>query len=171
MEKLKHSKQTEQDFLEILEKNKKLIFKIANVYGKNDEEIKDLVQEITFQLWKSFPDYNPKYAISTWMYRIALNVSISFYRKEKSRNKIHLELSHQHHILFWEEQSQDDQLKLLYQFIDQLKTIEKAVIVLYLEGRKNAEIAEIMGISVSNVSTKINRIKLKLSKDFKTIKQ
>ena len=171
MEKLKHSKQTEQEFLELLEKNKKLVFKIANVYGRNEEEIKDLVQEITLQLWKSFPGYNPKYAISTWMYRIALNVSISFYRKEKSRNKIHQELSDQPYILFWEEQTQDDQLKILHQFIEQLKTFEKAVIVLYLEGKKNHEIADILGISATNVSTKLNRIKTKLSMDFKTIKQ
>ncbi len=171
MEKLKHSNQTDQEFIELLEKNKKLVFKIANVYGKNEEEIKDLVQEITLQLWKSFPGYNPKYAITTWMYRIALNVSISFYRKEKSRKKIHQELSDKSQILFWEEYKQDDKLTLLYRFIDQLKTFEKAVIVLYLEGRKNTEIAEILGISSSNVSTKLNRIKTKLSKDFKTIKQ
>ncbi len=170
MEKLKHSKQAEQEFLELLERNKKLIFKIANVYGKNEEEIKDLVQEITLQLWKSFSEYNPKYAISTWIYRIALNVSISFYRKEKSRNKIHREFSSQPHILFWDENIYDEQFKLLYRFIEQLKTFEKAVIVLFLEGKRNQEIAEILGISVSNVSTKLNRIKAKLSKDFKTIK-
>jgi RNA polymerase sigma-70 factor (ECF subfamily) len=170
LEKLKHSKQTEQEFLELLERNKKLIFKIANVYGKNDEEIKDLVQEITLQLWKSFSEYNSKYAISTWIYRIALNVSISFYRKEKSRNRIHREISSQPHILFWDENIYDEKLKLLYRFIEQLKTFEKAVIVLFLEGKRNQEIADILGISVSNVSTKLNRIKTKLSKDFKTIK-
>ncbi len=84
MEKLKHSKQTEQEFLELLEKNKKLVFKIANVYGKSDEGIKDLVQEITLQLWKSFPDYNPKFAISTWMYRIALNIHLKKIPRQKS---------------------------------------------------------------------------------------
>lgn len=171
MEKLKHSKKIEQDFLELLEKNKKLVFKIANVYSRNEEEIKDLVQEITLQLWKSFPGYNPEFAVSTWMYRIALNVSISYYRKEKSRNKIHQELSNQPQILVWDEQTQDEKLKLLYRFIEQLKTFEKAVIVLYLEGKKNIEIAEILGISATNVSTKLNRIKSKLSKDFKTIKK
>jgi RNA polymerase sigma-70 factor (ECF subfamily) len=171
LEKLKHSKKIEQDFLELLEKNKKLVFKIANVYSRNEEEIKDLVQEITLQLWKSFPGYNPEFAVSTWMYRIALNVSISYYRKEKSRNKIHQELSNQPQILVWDEQTQDEKLKLLYRFIEQLKTFEKAVIVLYLEGKKNIEIAEILGISATNVSTKLNRIKSKLSKDFKTIKK
>lgn len=168
MKDLRHSSKLEQEFLELLENNKKLVFKIANVYGKNNEEIKDLVQEITLQLWKSFPEYNPKFAISTWMYRIALNVSISFYRKEKSRKKVHQEIEQQTHIFSWEDQIIDDQLKLLYQFIEQLKAFEKALIVLYLEGKKNYEIAEIMGISITNISTKLNRIKTKLSKNFKT---
>ncbi len=154
----------------MLEKNKKLLLKIANVYRKNNEEIKDLVQEITLQLWKSFPDYNPEFAVSTWMYRIALNVSISFYRKEKSRKKLHQNFEQQTHIFYWEEQILDERFKQLYQFIEQLKAFEKALIVLYLEGKKNPEIAEIMGISATNVSTILNRIKTKLSNNFKTIK-
>jgi len=167
---LKDSSKLEQEFLELLEINKRLVFKIANIYGKNNEEIKDLIQEITLQLWKSFPDYNPEFAITTWMYRIALNVSISFYRKEKSRKKVHQDLEQNKQILYWEEPIFDDQLKLLYRFIEQLKAFEKAIIILHLEERKNPEIADIMGISVTNVSTILNRIRTKLSKNFKTIK-
>ena len=170
METLKDSTKIKEEFLELLEKNKKLLLKIANVYGKNNEEIKDLVQEITLQLWKSFPDYNPEFAVSTWMYRIALNVSISFYRKEKSRKKLHQNFEQQAHIFYWEEQIFDERFKQLYQFIEQLKAFEKALIVLYLEGKKNTEIAEILGISATNVSTILNRIKTKLSNNFKTIK-
>ncbi len=167
---MKDSTKIKEEFLELLEKNKKLLLKIANVYRKNNEEIKDLVQEITLQLWKSFPDYNPEFAVSTWMYRIALNVSISFYRKEKSRKKLHQNFEQQTHIFYWEEQILDERFKQLYQFIEQLKAFEKALIVLYLEGKKNPEIAEIMGISATNVSTILNRIKTKLSNNFKTIK-
>jgi RNA polymerase sigma factor (sigma-70 family) len=170
LETLKDSSKLKEEFLELLEKNKKLLFKIANVYGKNNEEIKDLVQEITLQLWKSFPDYNPEFAVSTWMYRIALNVSISFYRKEKSRKKLHQNIEKEAHIFFWEEEIFDERFKQLYQFIEQLKAFEKALIVLYLEGKKNTEIAEIMGISATNVSTILNRIRTKLSNNFKTIK-
>ena len=170
METLKDSSKLKEEFLELLEKNKKLLFKIANVYGKNNEEIKDLVQEITLQLWKSFPYYNPEFAVSTWMYRIALNVSISFYRKEKSRKKLHQNIEKEAHIFFWEEEIFDERFKQLYQFIEQLKAFEKALIVLYLEGKKNAEIAEIMGISATNVSTILNRIRTKLGNNFKTIK-
>ena len=167
---MKDSSKLGQQFLELLENNKKLVFKIANVYGKNDEEIKDLVQEITLQLWKSFPDYNPDFAVSTWMYRIALNVSISFYRKEKSRKKLHQNFEKEAHIFYWEEQTFDEKFKQLYHFIGQLKAFEKALIVLYLEGKKNSEIADIMGISATNVSTILNRIKTKLSNNFKTNK-
>ena len=167
---MKDSTKIKEEFLELLEKNKKLLLKIANVYGKNNEEIKDLVQEITLQLWKSFPDYNPEFAVSTWMYRIALNVSISFYRKEKSRKKLHQNFEQQTHIFYWEEQILDERFKQLYRLIEQLKAFEKALIVLYLEGKKNPEIAEIMGISATNVSTILNRIKTKLSNNFKTIK-
>lgn len=167
---MKESSKLGQEFLELLENNKKLVFKIANVYGKNDEEFKDLVQEITLQLWKSFPDYNPEFAVSTWIYRIALNVSISFYRKEKSRKKLHQNFEKQAQIFYWEEQIFDERFKQLYQFIEQLKAFEKALIVLYLEGKKNAEISEIMGISATNVSTILNRIRNKLSNNFKTIK-
>ena len=170
METLKDSTKIKEEFLELLEKNKKLLLKIANVYGKNNEEIKDLVQEITLQLWKSFPDYNPEFAVSTWMYRIALNVSISFYRKEKSRKKLHQNYEQQTHIFYWEEQILDERFKQLYRLIEQLKAFEKALIVLYLEGKKNTEIAEILGISATNVSTILNRIKTKLSNNFKTIK-
>ena len=167
---MKDSTKIKEEFLELLEKNKKLLLKIANVYGKNNEEIKDLVQEITLQLWKSFPDYNPEFAVSTWMYRIALNVSISFYRKEKSRKKLHQNFEQQAHIFYLEEQIFDERFKQLYQLIEQLKAFEKALIVLYLEGKKNTEIAEILGISATNVSTILNRIKTKLSNNFKTIK-
>ena len=167
---MKDSTKIKEEFLELLEKNKKLLLKIANVYGKNNEEIKDLVQEITLQLWKSFPDYNPEFAVSTWMYRIALNVSISFYRKEKSRKKLHQNFEQQAHIFYLEEQIFDERFKQFYQLIEQLKAFEKALIVLYLEGKKNTEIAEILGISATNVSTILNRIKTKLSNNFKTIK-
>lgn len=167
---MKDSSKLGQEFLELLENNKKLVFKIANVYSKNDEEIKDLVQEITLQLWKSFPDYNPEFAVSTWIYRIALNVSISFYRKEKSRKTFHQNFEKQAQFFYWEEQIFDERFKQLYQFIEQLKAFEKALIVLYLEGKKNAEIADIMGISATNVSTILNRIRTKLSNNFKTIK-
>ena len=76
------------NFLVIVENNKGILFKVANSYCRNNEDRKDLVQEIILQLWKSFDSYNEKFKYSTWIYRISLNVAISFYRKESSRKRI-----------------------------------------------------------------------------------
>ena len=75
-------------FLSVIENNKGIIYKVANSYCKDDEDRKDLVQEIIFQLWQSFGKYDDQYKLSTWMYRIALNVAISFYRKGSRRKDI-----------------------------------------------------------------------------------
>ena len=77
-----------QTFLAIIEANKGIVYKIANSYCRNEENRKDLIQEIILQLWLSFPKYDEQYKLTTWMYRIALNVSISFYRKENRRDEI-----------------------------------------------------------------------------------
>jgi RNA polymerase sigma factor (sigma-70 family) len=74
-------------FTDILENHKKLIFKIASSYCGDPEDKKDQIQEIVLQLWKAYPKYDNRFALSTWIYRIALNVSISYYKKEKSQKK------------------------------------------------------------------------------------
>ena len=162
-------KSQEDHFLEVIEENKKLIFKIANSYCKDSEDRKDLVQEIVLQLYKAFPKYNDTYAITTWIYRIALNISISFYRKEKSRKKTTENYKNVIELVEDSEEFKNEQSKLLYSFIDNLNSIDKAIIILFLEGRKNKEIAEVMGFSISNVSTRMNRIKSKLSSNVKSI--
>jgi len=73
-----------EKFIEILDSHKRMIYKVVNSYCVNQEDRKDLEQEIIIQLWKSFDNYNPDFSYSTWIYRIALNVAISFFRKQKS---------------------------------------------------------------------------------------
>ncbi|BAO76549.1 RNA polymerase sigma factor [Winogradskyella sp. PG-2] len=73
-----------EQFIRTIDEHKKIIYKIVNSYCQNKEDRKDLEQEIIIQLWNSFDNYNSDYKYSTWMYRIALNVAISFYRKEKN---------------------------------------------------------------------------------------
>ena len=159
----------EAQFLELLEQYKKLIFKIANSYCRNGEDRKDLLQEITLQLWKAFPNYNNAYALSTWIYRISLNVAISFYRKEKSREK--WLATYREVFVFTEEDTAEEtqQYEVLYKLIETLNALDKALVILYMEGKKYKEIAEITGISATNVSTRINRIKTKLSSQTKTL--
>lgn len=166
---MKQLTKQEQDFSAIIETHKKLIFKIANTYCNNKEDRKDLFQEIVLQLWKAFPKYNPQFAITTWMYRIALNVSISYYR-QTSKRKIQTVSDNQYILEIAEttdfDNPKDEQLKQLYQFISELKELDKALILLYLEGNKQEVIADILGISKTNVATKIGRIKTKLKKRF-----
>ena len=161
-----------ENFTTILENYKRLIFKVAAIYCRDPEERKDLVQEISLQIWKSLPNYNDQFALSTWIYRIALNVSISHIRKETTREKIHREYHHDRDLVVMENDTvTEENLNRLYGFINNLKPIDKGVIILYLEGRPNAEIADIMGMSVTNISTRIHRIKNSISKDFRTLNE
>ncbi len=159
-------------FLSILENHKGIIYKIANSYCRDDDVRKDLVQEIIIQLWMSFDRYDSKYKYSTWIYKIALNTSISSYRKNKTRDKGILEFSEILQTSNYEIESFEDDLniKLLQKFIRELKEIDKALILLYLDGLNQKEISKIMGITPSNISTKINRIKKALKLKFTTYK-
>lgn len=122
----------------------------------------DLFQEILYQLWKSFPTFRGEAKVSTWMYQIALNTAITNFKKTK-RRIITQDLSEQHSVAdFSENADTEERLKELYQAINQLNSIEKAIIMLYLEENTYQEIAKIMGITENNVGVKINRIKTKL---------
>ena len=158
-------------FLSVIESHKGVIYKVANSYCKDPEDKKDLVQEIIFQLWKSFDGYDSKYKHSTWIFRIALNVAISSYRKENRRKEIANPLSKNIFSITETETGKETEsnILLLQQFIFGLKELDKALMLLYLEEKSHKEIAEIMGTSESNISTKINRIKTALKEKFKTL--
>ena len=159
--------QSKEDFLSIIDANKRIIFKICNSYCKNADDREDLAQEIIFQLWKSWSSFNANYKLSTWMYRIALNVAISFYRKERKTTDTVLMGDHVIEIADEQiEESLETNLNALQQFINELKPLDKALMILYLEEKPQKEIAEIMGITSSNVATKIGRIKEQLKQKF-----
>jgi RNA polymerase sigma-70 factor (ECF subfamily) len=163
----------EKDFVEVIESHKNLLYKIAHTYCKDSQDQNDLVQDIILQIWQSFEKYNQQYKYSTWIYRIALNVAINFYKKEKRKKGILHPISPRIFNLgetngFFE---QDERGQWLQKFISELKEIDKALIILYLEEKSYKEIAEIMGISETNVSTKIGRIKASLKQKFSTINE
>ncbi|GAB2778532.1 sigma-70 family RNA polymerase sigma factor [Rhabdobacter roseus] len=149
-----------------------MLYKIANSYCPDREDRQDLVQEMIGQLWKSFDRYTDQYKYSTWIYRIALNVAISFYRKENRRRNLSDALSVE--LLHVQEASTPDEVEehlgLLQQFISELKELDKALMLLYLEEKSHKEIAEIMGLSETNVATKVGRIKSRLKQKFSTLK-
>ena len=161
---------TEKEFVEFLDNYKGLISKVSGIYCHNPEEKKDLIQEIIIQLWKAFPKYNNKYSLATWMYRIAFNVSISFLRHGNSQRRFREAFKKE---MTWVElnpPSNDERIEKLYHFIDLLKPLDKAIIMLYLEEQSNKEIAHILGLSESNVSTRKLRIKETLRSYFENQK-
>lgn len=150
----------EKEFMEMIQQHNGIIYKVAYFYQSKESVIDDLYQEIVLNLWRAFPDFKGNSSRSTWVYRVALNTCISFFRRSTKRPK-YVELSPEMKAV-----SEDNSiyLKELYTLIGQLNKLERAIILLYLDDRPNKEIAEIMGITVSNTSTKINRIKEKLMK-------
>ena len=165
---MNNSDQKTQAFIQFLERHKKLIAKIASSYFSDATHRSDLMQEIALQLWKGFLKLKTPPQSSTWVYKVALNVSISYYRKEANRKKTLSNYKEHLQIFGLVAEQLPDKLQALYQLIAHLNPIEKAIIILHLEGCKNAEIAEVMGFSLTNVSTKINRIKEKLIKHSRT---
>ena len=152
-----------QLYLDILEKHKGIVFKVARSYCSNEFDREDLVQEILAQIWRSLDTYNDAFKVTTWMYRVALNVAISFYRKDKSAAYKHTEIEDRLLTYDMVQESENEQnLSALYTFINELNDIDKAVLLMYLEGENQAEIAANLNITISNVSTKISRIKQKL---------
>lgn len=166
------NKQEQQQFFqEIIELHKGILFKVARVYCPNGNDRQDLIQEMMIQIWQSLHKYNDQFKISTWLYRISLNVAISFYRTTTTRANTLTVLNEQTTEIRMEDTTEtEQQLNLLEQFISELKEFDKALILLYLEDKSHAEIAEILGLSVSNVGTKIGRIKEKLKTRFSQVR-
>lgn len=153
----------EKIFLSVLEKHKGIIYKVAQTYCFDKLDREDLIQEIIFQVWKTLDNYNEQYKWSTWIYRIALNTSISFYRKHKTRREKTDRLSPILEVSIEDaEPKKDSEIYVLRKCIHELKELDRALILLYLDGLSSKEIAEIINTSPSNVTSKISRIKKKL---------
>jgi RNA polymerase sigma factor (sigma-70 family) len=151
------------DFAALLESHRRLIFKVANTYGRGRVDIEDLAQEIAAQSWRAFPNYDPARSFATWLYRIALNVAISWLRTEVPRRRRSVPFEADLHDSAVSDAFDDsDGSRILRGFIDSQGPLDRALLLLYLEERPNVEIADILGISATNVTTKINRLKERL---------
>lgn len=158
----------EAEFVSLLEEHQNIVHKICRLYTQSEAEHKDLFQEISIQLWRSFDRFEGKSKFSTWMYRVGLNTAITLYRKNKKKldtNPLNDEISRievdQYDPLV------DEQLNWLYQTIEEFSEIDKALVLLYLEDKKYDEIAQTLGISAVNARVKMNRIKQRLKKMIK----
>lgn len=154
------------DFIKLIDAHKGILYKVANAYCARREERGDLVQDIIVELWRAYPRYDgTRAAFSTWMYRIALNVAISAHRDAGRRvsEALSLDLGDMDFAATDRElASGDDGLHALQQLMASLDDISRALILLYLEGYEQDEIAELTGLSASNVSTRLHRIKQRL---------
>ncbi len=154
-----------QQFEALLHDHRKIVFKVAGVYARSADDRHDLAQEIAIQLWRAFPSYDASRRFSTWMYRVALNVGISFLRKEQRHTAPLAPIDAFPGLVATPADSRDDEderLRMLQAVIDTLEPLNRALILLLLEDRSYAEIADIVGISESNVATRISRIKQQL---------
>lgn len=154
----------EKEFIELIKNHQGILHKICNVFFLRNPYREDYYQEILIRLWKSYPSFRNQSAFSTWLYRVALNTAIDIIRKENLQ-PLHIELSKiEYNIPDQEHSIESGRRETLYQAINHLSDVEKAIIILYLEDYSYKEIAEIIGVSESNTGVKINRIKNRLIK-------
>jgi RNA polymerase sigma-70 factor (ECF subfamily) len=169
MNKSTHMKNKEAQFKNIIDENEDRIKRICRYYAPNDLEMKDIYQEILVNIWKSLENFRGESALSTWVYRIAVNTSLSYTGKAFKRMKLHVNSDFSRLKVLAvddveEKQIKENQLEELQTELNQLSVIEKAIMSLVLEGLNYKEISEVIGITEPNVRVKIHRIKDSLRK-------
>ena len=158
----------QKKFKKIIDQHNGILYKIARSYTTEEADFKDLYQEILIQLWQSFPRFRGDAKISTWIYKVALNTSLRFQKQQKKQIKtnaiqtIDFKIADNSAATFLKNSQKEKQIELLYKCINQLAKDDRAIILLHLDGKKYQEVAEIIGISTSNVGVKILRIKKQL---------
>ena len=157
----------QEAFLDRLDRHRGILIKVARAYCHNPADRGDLVQETIGQLWRSYERFDARASFSTWMYRIAVNVAISFYRgaTRQGRGLVPAEECVLEEIAAPQEANRDDRLDRLHDLIERLGPFDRALVLLYLDDYSHAEIAAMLGISETNVSTKIGRIKERLKRE------
>lgn len=162
----KHQKTTmeniEREFVAMIREYERVIYKVCYLYATPNAGLRDLYQEVALNLWKAYPKFRRECKISTWVYRIALNTCISFIRKEKNMPEI-IALAPSFDRTDETDDTQE-MLRQLYHLISRLGQLEKSIVLLYLEEKSYEEIAEITGLTLTNVATKLSRIKEKLKR-------
>lgn len=162
------SKTKEIEFSRLMNQHKGIIYKVVNSYCQHKDDRQDLAQEILTAMWLAIDKYNNDFKFSTWMYRIALNVAISYYRKDSKRqDKPGVDDESLINIIdITSEADKSEEIQQLYGFISQLDKLNKAIIILYLESESYESISHSLGLSKTNVATRIGRIKVILADQF-----
>jgi RNA polymerase sigma-70 factor (ECF subfamily) len=155
----------EEVFLRLVDQHRGIIRKVAAGYCGTPADRHDLTQEIMLQLWKAYPRYSAERPFSTWMYRIALNVAISFLRRNTRPIRQTVPLEDIDRELPDENAAgheADERVALLQEIITTLEPLNRALLLLYLDDHGYREIAAILGITETNVATKLSRLKERL---------
>lgn len=150
----------EKLFLEQINLHKGILIKVSNLYTDHTEDRKDLCQEIIYQCWKSIANFKGDAKFSTWLYRISLNVSLTFLGKQKRAAKLN---NLPAEAVYFEQPVLSDRAELLYCAIRQLNDVDRGIIMLHLDGYDNAAISEITGASKNNTGVRLHRIKQQLT--------
>jgi RNA polymerase sigma-70 factor (ECF subfamily) len=153
-----------QNFIQIVNESRGTIRSLCKAYYVSSEDQKDAFQDIILQLWKSFETFRGESAISTWIYRVSLNTILTKVRKEKKKIATESIDASERSISI---AMADDDIELLKSVIQTLKDLDKAMVILYLEGYKNKEISQILNLTPTNVSTRLNRVRTELKAKFK----
>lgn len=157
--------ESQEAFCDLLETHRKIVIKVARAYCRSSHDVEDVVQEIIGQMWRSFPRYDGKRPFATWAYRIALNVAISAMRARLRHRAGSLDPeSVPEPVCQSEAPEMAAMVREVFDVIDQFDAWDRALILLYLDDFSNAEIAEILGISVTNVSTSLSRLRKRLAR-------
>lgn len=149
----------ETDFIRILKEYKTTIYTVCFMFSKDKDEVNDMYQEVSINLWKGFDNFAQKSEMKTWIYQISLNTCISFDRKKKRRKTVPLTVDID---LFEDNDHESKQIKALYNRINRLEPFDRAIILLWLENLPYDEIGAIVGISTKNVSVRLSRIREQL---------
>lgn len=157
------SNQAQNEYIKLIQKHNGIIHKVIGLYVDNQEDRKDLHQEILLQAWKSYKNFKGQSVFSTWLYKVALNTVLTFNKKHK-KNEDLKKIDH-----IGTNPDTNDNSEILYHIIKSFGEIDKMLITLHLDGYKNNEIAEITGMTQNNINVKIHRIKSKIIENFKTI--
>jgi RNA polymerase sigma-70 factor, ECF subfamily len=156
-----------REFLGIVRDHDRVIRKVCSLYTRDRNDHEDLYQEIMTQVWLALPRFRQEAKISTWLYRVALNVALSHRRKNTKKPllvAIDPDMNTQS-----SDTNDNDEFKIMWHVISSLPPLDKALILLYLEDNSHDEIAAIMGISATNVGTKLGRIKERMRRSAQTI--
>jgi RNA polymerase sigma-70 factor, ECF subfamily len=149
------------DFEQTIQENARILHKLSRVYSNNETEFEEIFQEMMIQIWRALPNFRGDSQLSTWLYRICINTALNF-RTKTNKLKSFEPLEENIAVKFAVEDEKDEQLKKLYAAIRELNPIDRAIVSLYLDETSYEETAQILGISKTNVATRLMRLKQKL---------